>query len=225
MVAASYCSSNQLQETLPAFRVDTVARSVILIMSTESVPATVVEDIQEEEETQETVGLKSPHEEPFDEADGSASEQTKVSESNVSASLALYFEGCNMTPALQHEIDTASKLMQEKDLKAFFDFVDRKWKDEVKQVLSGVPKVTEDMRLAWLSESVGYLIRTFIKEGIEDWQPEIMPNELEDVAKRDNAERLLTQARLCNKDDIGKVMSRAVDAAYGALPIYAKKKS
>jgi hypothetical protein len=183
MVAASYCSSNQLQEKLPAFRVDTVARSVILIMEDIAeiinrvvAEASVVEDMQEEEETQEAVGLKSPHEDPDNEADGSADEHTKVSESNVSASLALYLEGCNMTPALQHEIDTASKLMQEKDLKAFFDFVDRKWKDEVKQVLSSVPKVTEDMRLAWFSESVGYLIRTFIKEGIEDWQPEIMPN-------------------------------------------------
>ena len=80
MVAASYCSSNQLQENLPAFRVDTVARSVILIMSTESVPATVVEDIQEEEETQEAVGLKSPHEDHDDEADGAADEHTKLAE-------------------------------------------------------------------------------------------------------------------------------------------------
>jgi hypothetical protein len=288
-------------------------------MSAELAEASVVEDMQEEEETKEAVGLKSPHDDHDDAGDGEADEHTnlaeeitavinrvaasefppvlaskqggmepatasqvltwvdkthhvkitsyiadqyasfrekaskslekpedvfyaewirdtfyvhlahfyksQVSDSKVSVSdaLALFFGGCNMTPALQHEIDTASKLMQENDLKAFFDFVDRKWKDEVKQVLSSVPKVTEEMRKAWLSESVGYLMRTFIKEGIEDWQPEIMPNELEDVSKRENAERLLTVARLCNEDDIGKVMSRAVDAAYGALPIYAKK--
>jgi len=48
MVAASYCSSNQLQENLPAFRVDTVARSFILIMSAELAEASVVEESQEE---------------------------------------------------------------------------------------------------------------------------------------------------------------------------------
>ena len=133
-------------------------------MSAALAEVSVVEEHQEEEESSEEVAGKSPHEEQCDE--------DQAFDSKVAHALIFFFGRSNIMPALQNEIDAASRLMLENDLNYFFAFVDRSWKDEVKQLRAFMPQESEEMRMSWLSRSGERLIRSFLREGIEHWQPE-----------------------------------------------------
>jgi hypothetical protein len=85
-----------------------------------------VQEHQEDEESSEEVAGKSPHEEQCDE--------DQAFDSKFAHALIFFFGRSNIMPALQNEIDAASRLMQENDLKFFYAFVDRSWKDEVNQL-------------------------------------------------------------------------------------------
>ena len=70
-----------------------------------------VQEHQEDEESSEEVAGKSPHEEQCDE--------DQAFDSKVAHALIFFFGRSNIMPALQNEIDAASRLMQENDLKFF----------------------------------------------------------------------------------------------------------